>query len=292
MTTTAPPGMSFAPDVIAGLALAAFPHFLCWHFERVPGRPKLQKVPKSPQTGRNASTVRPADWAPLDVAVGRALREGWGVGFVFHATLNPFAGLDLDGARDPDTGTLAPWAESIIAAFDSYTEVSPSGSGVKIVVIGKPPRNGKKTGTDGTAVEVYGTGRYFTLTGRAPLSRPIRHGQATLNALCARLWPPTPPQAPRAGHGRVTADDATLLERARAARNGALFSALWNGHWQDRYGSQSEADLALVALLTFWCGGDLDRVDRLFRQSALYRPKWDRVDYRRWTLTRACGGRA
>ncbi|HSP96544.1 MAG TPA: hypothetical protein VL049_04785, partial [Candidatus Dormibacteraeota bacterium] len=72
----------------------------------------------------------------MDDAIRRAEREGWGVGFVFHAMLNPFAGIDLDGARDPATGVLAPWAQSIVAACDSYTEVSPSGTGVKIIVRG------------------------------------------------------------------------------------------------------------------------------------------------------------
>jgi len=120
----------------------------------------------------------------------------------------------------------------------------------------------------------------------------IRDGQRMLDALCDRLWPPQPVQPPRVRRP-VSASDAQILQRARRARNGALFSALWAGHWRDRYGSQSEADLALCSLLGFWCDGDETRVDALFRQSGLYRSKWDRDDYRRWTLERACsGGRA
>ncbi len=91
----------------------------------------------------------------------------------------------------------------------------------------------------------------------------------------------------------VSASDAELLTRASAAKNGELFNLLWSGNWQPRYGSQSEADLALCGLLAFWCNGDVERVDSLFRRSGLYRPKWERTDYRQWTLTRACtGGRA
>jgi primase-polymerase (primpol)-like protein len=91
-----------------------------------------------------------------------------------------------------------------------------------------------------------------------------------------------------------TTSDATVINRARAAKNGALFDALWSGNWQGRYGSQSEADLALCALLSFWCDADAAQVDRLFRQSELYRPKWQREDYRTRTLALACqpGGRA
>jgi putative DNA primase/helicase len=159
------PGTSFNADVLAGLELAGFPHWLCWNFEHIPDRDKPQKIPKNPHTGYNASSTSPCDWAPLDVAVGRALREGWGVGFVFHATLNPFAGIDLDNCRDPHSGVLTPWAQSIIAAFNSYSEVSPSGCGVKIIVRGKPSHNGKKAGAAGTAIECYGDKRYFALTG-------------------------------------------------------------------------------------------------------------------------------
>lgn len=127
------------------------------------------------------------------------------------------------------------------------------------------------------------------------MTRGIRDGQRMLDALCDRLWPPTPPApTPRPRHRATTASDTALLDRARRARNGALFAALWAGEWRGRYGSQSEADLALCSLLAFWCDSDAARVDALFRQSALYRAKWgDRTDYRQWTLDRACaGGRA
>src|SRR5262245_2703110 len=73
---------------------------------------------------------------------------------------------------------------------------------------------------------------------------------------------------------RLLLDDGALIERARRARNGARFVALWAGD-VSAYGSQSEADLALCNLLAFWTGGDAARVDRLFRVSGLYRSKWD-----------------
>ena len=125
------------------------------------------------------------------------------------------------------------------------------------------------------------------------MSRPIRDGQRVLDALCQRLWPPTAPQHTARPRYPIPSSDAALLARARAAKNGELFTQLWSGDWQGRYGSQSEADLALCSLLAFWCIGDAERVDALFRQSGLYRQKWERADYRQWTLTFACtGGRA
>ncbi|MGH7788219.1 MAG: hypothetical protein ACRERC_15220 [Candidatus Binatia bacterium] len=166
-TDPSAPGMRFDVETLAATELASLSHWVAWAYEPRPGDPKPTKVPRQPRSGWNASTTTPSHWAPFEVAVARAHQEGWGVGFVFHATLNPFAGVDLDACRDPQTGLLVPWAQSIVAAFDSYTEVSPSGCGVKIIVRGKPRHHGKKLGAGGTAVEVYGQERYFTLTGWA-----------------------------------------------------------------------------------------------------------------------------
>lgn len=83
-------------------------------------------------------------------------------------------------------------------------------------------------------------------------------------------------------------DDAELIDRAHKAANGGKFSRLWAGDWEGAgYPSQSEADLALAEILAFWTGGDPERIDRLFRQSGLYRDKWARPDYRDRTIARA-----
>jgi hypothetical protein len=80
----------------------------------------------------------------------------------------------------------------------------------------------------------------------------IRDAQPMLDKLCNRLWPVRPASPlPRPLHRLVTASDVEILRRARAAKNGALFTALWSGNWRERYGSQSEADLSLCSLLAF-----------------------------------------
>ena len=73
----------------------------------------------------------------------------------------------------------------------------------------------------------------------------------------------------------ISLDDQTLVAKAQSAKDGAKFLALWNGNISG-YKSQSEADLALCNILAFWTRGDYERIDRLFRQSGLYREKWDR----------------
>lgn len=61
---------------------------------------------------------------------------------------------------------------------------------------------------------------------------------------------------------------------------------MWNGDITG-YDSHSEADQALVCLLCFWTNFDVAWIDRLFRQSALERDKWERADYRQLTIDKA-----
>lgn len=77
-------------------------------------------------------------------------------------------------------------------------------------------------------------------------------------------------------HGRVSPaeDDATVVRLAGKAKNGEKFKRLFSGDAAG-YESASEADLALCNLLAFWVGRDTGRIDGLFRQSGLYRDKWD-----------------
>ena len=68
--------------------------------------------------------------------------------------------------------------------------------------------------------------------------------------------------------------DQELIERAKLAKNGDRFARLWAGDTSEFGGDHSRADLALCRMLSFWCKGDVERVDRLFRQSGLMREKW------------------
>lgn len=68
--------------------------------------------------------------------------------------------------------------------------------------------------------------------------------------------------------------DEKLLNRAMTAKNGGRFRRLWAGETSDHSDDHSRADLA--RMLSFWCKGELERVDRLSRQSGLMRDKWDR----------------
>jgi len=80
--------------------------------------------------------------------------------------------------------------------------------------------------------------------------------------------------------GKASLKGDEIIEKAKRAKNGGKFSALWDGNWQDSYESQSQADEALLVMLGFWTNKDPVLMDRLFRRSGLYREKWEREDYR------------
>lgn len=140
-------------------SMTATPRWVMWRYEDRGGKPT--KVPYT-TGGRRASVTNPADWTSYESATVAATLEGAaGVGFVLG---DGWAGVDLDACRNPETGEVAPWAAEIVDDFRSYTETSPSACGLKIFFRGSPPVAGRRK-VGGGAVEVYGGGRYFTVTG-------------------------------------------------------------------------------------------------------------------------------
>jgi primase-polymerase (primpol)-like protein len=132
--------------------------WVVWKLEERDGKPT--KVPYIAGGSGKASSTDSLTWRSFEEAV-QALETGRynGIGFVFSSG-DPFAGVDLDDCRNPETGELEEWAAKIVEAFGSYAEVSQSGTGVHIIVMGKAPN--KKRGK----VEAYSSERYFTMTGR------------------------------------------------------------------------------------------------------------------------------
>jgi putative DNA primase/helicase len=133
------------------------PQWLVWKLEEREG--ELTKVPYIAGGVGRASSTDSLTWRTFEEAV-QALQTGRydGIGFVFSSG-DPYAGVDLDGCRDSETGELEEWAEKIIKRLDGYAEASPSGTGVHIIVRGKAPN--KKRGR----LEAYSSERYFTVTG-------------------------------------------------------------------------------------------------------------------------------
>lgn len=125
---------------------------------------KVPRAVKSPH-GRSINAHNPEYWCSFD-ALLNAKDPLNGPGFELGSVLNgpTFAGVDIDDCRDPLTGRIEPWAKDIIASFNSYTEVSPSGTGVKIFLTGAL-RDEDVSQRKVYQLEIYDRLRYFTVTG-------------------------------------------------------------------------------------------------------------------------------
>ena len=134
------------------------PQWVVWRYEE--RGDKSTKVPYDPATNRRASTTDLVTWRSLEEAV-QTLQTGRydGIGVVFSSG-DPFAGVDLDKCRNPETGELEEWAAKIVRNLNGYAEASPSGTGVHIIVRGKAPNKKRDP------VEAYSERRFFTMTGQ------------------------------------------------------------------------------------------------------------------------------
>jgi len=171
--------------------------------------------------------------------------------------------------------------------LNSFTEISGSGTGLHIFLkTQQPPTSGCRRGS----FEVYWTRRWVAITGDHLAGTPTDledrtdllleiHREVFGPPPDTTLPPVAPPTAP------LLLSDDEVLALARTAANGLRFRELFDGPVPA--GDHSRIDFALVCKLLFWLAGDLDRVDRVFRKSALMRPKWLRADYRLSTLRNA-----
>lgn len=281
------------PDSVAvPAAMTERDQWVCWRQQT--RNDKSTKVPVDPSTGTFASTDDPDSWT--DFATAREFvvsGSAAGIGFVFTDD-DPVVGVDLDDCRVAETGTGADWATAIIDHLESYTEVSPSGTGYHVLVRGSVPGDRTRNGD----VEIYESNRFFTVTGDHVEGTPtsIVDRQDALTAVyrthildeadggsdepAAGSSPETVSSDDQSTPGTDddTLTDQELLEKARSAANGDKFDRLWRGQTSG-YPSQSEADMALCSLLAFWTGRDANRIDLLFRDSGLMREKWDEVHF-------------
>lgn len=231
---------------------------------------KPTKIPYSPKTKCRASSVNPETWSSFNDAFAEYEKgEFDGIGFVFTKN-DPFTFVDFDRCLNEE------WALKIIKELDSFTELSPSGNGYHVIVEAKKPvgMSCKSKKVHNSKLEVYDRGRYATFTGHRLEQYPneVQKRQAQLEATCAPLLkkastntPPTnPPKATASKFDNELLD--TMFRVCKDSQN------LFNGIGSD---DASANDLALCNHLAFITGKDAGAMDRLFRQSALMRAKWD-----------------
>jgi len=246
---------------------------------------KLTKVPTSVD-GQPINFLESSNRMPFDKAITDLADSvtATGIAFVFSED-DDLMGIDIDDCLRIDG--LHTSIDDLVRRMDTYTEVSPSGRGLKLFMRGRKP-NGRCTTTkiEGAArIEVFSEKRMFTVTGNhySGTPRDIRGNQAEIEKAC-RQYLGGSTQRPVVHHDRhpqplaeLSAEDQQVVERAGASRRGETFRRLFDegdlrGNRQDR----SSGDQTLCNILADLCGPDgRDQVDRIFRRSALIRGKWD-----------------
>lgn len=234
----------------------------------------LTSVPTSPVPRAdglyNASSTAPDHWLPFEIAAQHAHQRGLGIGYVLSKD-DPYTCIDFD-VKDASNETdknkwthpdAFHWFWDIAQRWDSYAEISRSGKGLHVWV-----RANIGAGRKRSPIEVYSQERYIICTGNVVIDRPIldrqewltdfvrRYLSDTNNALKVQLVEVEP-----------VMEDNAIMNMAWHAENSHNFRELWQGRWPN-YKSQSEADLALISMLTFYSKSN-SQVRRLFRMSVL-----------------------
>lgn len=200
-------------------ALRNVDQWVMWSIVERDGKPT--KIPFQVD-GTAAKSNEPETWTTF-AAVREAFATGkfTGIGFVFTAD-DPYIGIDLDGCRDPKTGTVSEWAREIVKGLNTYAEVSPSQTGIKAFAIGCSPfTTGKKItladvptiGDKSPAIEIYDQLRYFAVTGlRVTGPAEPQERQEQIDWLKERYWKdePATPQPKTDFHS-----PQAIVERAR-----------------------------------------------------------------------------
>lgn len=243
-------------------------------------RQKFTKIPYNAMTDDKASSTNPEHWTTFDNAV-KAMYENneyAGLAFFFE---KPYVGIDLDnigedlidyyeGMRDTNI------VHEFLTATKSYAEISQSGKGIHIIgKIDELPSDRRRKGD----VEIYNEKRFFAITGDkfGDYDEVNWIEPAQMKHLFDKYLKSEASKIYEFNEEDIGNELSAyeIVDKACNAKNGETFRRLFEGGWESLYSSQSEADMAFANLLAFWTGRDFPKMDEIFRQSSLYRPKYD-----------------
>lgn len=253
--------------------------WILWKYEIVES--KKTKVPYQID-GEKAQVSNRRTWSSFAAVVKFYLQNDFfdGIGFVFSKQ-DDFIGIDIDGCVEDEK--INPFATEIIDTLDSYTEFSPSGTGVHIIIRGGLPQSVLGTGRKNVkhGLEVYQHGRFFTFTGNRENSNDVYERTDELAEVFEKYFDDSDIKD-RVNLSEFDKDEIKwsneeLWERMFRSSNGDKIRALYDG--QLLSGDHSSDDMALCNYLAFWTAKSATRMDVMFRESGLIRDKWDRITY-------------
>ncbi|MDX5923249.1 phage/plasmid primase, P4 family [Bacillus cereus group sp. BfR-BA-01033] len=258
--------------------LKALPQWILWKFETRNG--KQTKVPCQ-VTGEMAQANNRRTWSTFATAVKFYLEGDYdGIGFVFSRQDN-YIGIDID--KCVVDGKTNAFATEIIDTLDSYTEFSPSGKGIHIIIKGSLPQSVLGTGRKNTkhGLEIYSYGRFFTFTGNRENSNDVYDRTDELAEVFEQYFDDSDIQG-RVNLAEFEKDEIkisneALWERMFRSKNGDEIRSMYNGNLIND--DHSATDLALCNHLAFWTGKSATRMDAMFRETSLIRDKWDVIHF-------------
>lgn len=261
-------------------ALKQSASFCVWKLEKRSGRPT--KVPYDPRTRQMAKTNEPDTFTDFKTAMKAYAIGGWdGIGYRVSEGIGA---IDIDHCIRED-GSLNDVAASILGIFSTaYFERSPSGTGLRGFFKLSPDFAYDKTvyyiNNRKHGLEVYlpgTTNRFVTVTGDMFRPGTVERDDDALRNLLDTFMKRSTRVSNKTIEPASYLDDEGVIAHASASASGDKFKALYEGHWEEGYDSQSDADMAFVSMLCFWCGNVEEQIDRIFRSSGLMRDKWDRM---------------
>ncbi|HEX8552181.1 MAG TPA: AAA family ATPase [Abditibacteriaceae bacterium] len=232
------------------------------------------KPPLNPTTGKPAKTNDPSTWGTFDDALAAFQHgDGDGLGFVFNN--NNYTVVDYDDKRNPETGDIT---EKDVAdeleVLNSFTEISPTGTGFHCIMIGTKPEGRCKDSSRGR--EMY-SHQFIALTGHVTNGRhTIEPRQEHVNFLHESWFPKTEQKStPQSdiSYPKISTKEGRL-DKAFASSTGGKIRALFEGTHKQCSEDRSAADMSLANSLAFYANTS-DELQTWMQQSALYRPKWD-----------------
>jgi len=261
-------------DSVTLETLKAERRWVLWRYEQRPTEKKPTKVPYQ-LNGRRAANDNPATFSTF-AECERALDSFDGIGMelgCWPEAPTPIVGVDGDECVNAE-GKFSPESREVVIALNSYSEFSPSKSGVHVWCLAElGGRKGVQRPFPGfKQIEIKGNGFYHTFTGRHLSKTPknIMSRQAEIDAL----------------YLKVTRGTGIKLQAPPDETE--KFNKLFAGDMSDYGNDHSRADLALCCILARRCGNNIFEIDRQFRESALFRDKWnEREDYVSGTILKA-----
>ena len=261
--------------------LRALP-FCTWKLEK-DSHGRLTKVPYNPRTGFHASVDKPYTFADMEMAL-KAVENYSGVGINISGKVGC---IDVDGCVRED-GSLTDTTLAVMALFpDAWVEYSPSGTGLHVYFLIPEgyvyDKEEYYINCNKYGLEMYiagETSHFLTMTGNV-----FRTGGMTVTGENLDSFKNTYMKRPaleraeiQVPEGGSILSDEEVMVKCYRSQGGETFARYYDGDWTkpgDPNWSHSQADLSVCRRLAFFCRGDMEQMDRLFRNSGLYREKWD-----------------